>query len=128
MVLLDTCTLLWLASDQRMLSPRARLELESNGGALFVSAITAFEIALKHRKGKLTLPLAPARWIEAALDFHGVAELPMTWRIAARAAELPLARGDPCDRIIVATAEEAGLLLLSPDEHLRGVKGVQVAW
>jgi len=128
MVLLDTCCLLWLASDQEKLSRRAVETIRANVGALFISAISAFEIALKHRKGRLTLPLAPDRWIERALELHGVMDLPVDWTIAARSAQLSLAEGDPCDRIILATAEIRSLTLLTPDRVLRGYKGVKVDW
>ena len=128
MILLDTCTLLWLAADQTKLSARAKELIGANAGELLVSAITGFEIALKHKKGKLTLPMKPVRWIESALDFHGVEEIPVSWRMAARSTELPLPHADPCDRIILATAEAHDLTVLTPDPLMRAWKGVRVEW
>ena len=57
MILLDTCTLLWLALDQSGLSPSARLCLSERAGNLYVSAITAFEIGQKCAAGKLKFQL-----------------------------------------------------------------------
>lgn len=57
-VLLDTCALLWLVGDPQRLSARARSILESPDTEAFISAISGFEISVKHKKGKLRLPLA----------------------------------------------------------------------
>jgi PIN domain nuclease of toxin-antitoxin system len=127
MMLLDTCTLLWLADEQKQLSERARQLIEDNAGSLFVSAITAFEIAVKHRRGALVLPLPPHEWIAAALEQHGIADIPIDWRIAEQSVSLPLLHKDPADRLIVATARATGLTVLTPDP-LIAAYDVRVAW
>jgi PIN domain nuclease of toxin-antitoxin system len=66
-VLLDTCALLWLVGDPARLSARARAVLESTETEVYVSAISGFEISVKHRKGKLELPLPRASVICAVL-------------------------------------------------------------
>jgi PIN domain nuclease of toxin-antitoxin system len=63
MLLLDT-TLLWIAQDRSQLSDDVTLLLFSAAEAPVVSAISAFEVAVKARKGKLTLPLPPDEWFE----------------------------------------------------------------
>jgi PIN domain nuclease of toxin-antitoxin system len=127
-ILLDTCTLLWLASDHRQLTARAKDLLSRHAGALFISAITAFEIALKHARGRLELPLPPEEWIEEALAFHGIDEVPVDWRIAARSALLAPYHADPCDRIIVATALCRGWAILTPDPLISEYREAQVVW
>ncbi|MCC6872672.1 MAG: hypothetical protein IT378_00070, partial [Sandaracinaceae bacterium] len=62
MFLLDTCALLWLASGDRALSKAAREAIGAPNAPLFVSAISAFEIGIKERRGALALPLAADRW------------------------------------------------------------------
>ena len=52
MLLLDTCVLIWLASDINELSETARKMIGKNAGAIYVSSISAFEIAIKTRKKK----------------------------------------------------------------------------
>lgn len=128
MILLDTCTFLWLASDHKRLSKRAKNLIVQHASGLFFSAISAFEIALKHTKGRLQLPLAPEDWIEATLDFHGVAEVPVNWRIAAHSVLLPPHHGDPCDRMIVATAALNGFTVLTPDPLIAAYREATVAW
>jgi PIN domain nuclease of toxin-antitoxin system len=128
MVLLDTCTLLWLAADQSKLTRSGQALLRANAEALWISAISAFELAVKHRKHKLTLPLSPREWYSQALAFHGVKEIPVTGRIAARSVELPERHNDPCDRIIIATALEQGMTILTPDHLVAQYEEAQTAW
>jgi len=126
-VILDTCALLWLADDQSKLSERARGAIEQSAGSLFISSITAFEITLKHRRGALRLPLEPADWLREALEHHGIADIPVDWRVAERAASLPPLHRDPTDRMIVATALATGLAILTPDP-LIAAYDVRVVW
>jgi PIN domain nuclease of toxin-antitoxin system len=131
MILLDTCTLLWLAVNQRRLSATAKRELESNAGALFVSAISAFEIGTKLRRGALSLStrdgMGPHEWYAEALEFHGIRELPVTGRIALESTLLPPHHRDPCDRILVATAREESLRVLTPDPLIAAYE-VETRW
>src|SRR5262245_47204941 len=128
MLLLDTCTLLWLAKGGRSLSRAAREAIAVPGARLFVSAITAFELGVRHRRGALKLPLAPLAWYERALAFHDVEEIPVDVRIAMRSTELPRLHDDPCDRIIVATAQRDGLVVLTPDRLIRAYPKTQTRW
>ena len=127
-MLLDTCTLLWLASTPRRLPPKVRRVIANNAGNLFISAITAFEIGIKHRRGALELPLAPDEWIAQALDHHGVQEIPVDWRVAERSTSLPLLHKDPADRIIIATSLITGSPILTPDGEIKQYPGVTVVW
>jgi PIN domain nuclease of toxin-antitoxin system len=127
-VLLDTCVLLWLVANQGELSERARDLIRQNAGNLYTSAISAFEIGVKHRKGALALPLPPEQWIAEALEHHGIRDIPVDWRIAARSTALPPLHRDPCDRIIVATALVIGLRILSPDRLIGQYSEAGVVW
>ena len=117
MYLLDTCTLLWLASGHERLTPVRECVARARG-RLFVSAITALEIGMKSAKGKLELSLPAKEWYRRALRHHGVREIPVTGAIALRATALPRHHADPCDRVIIGTALEEDLTILTPDEHV----------
>ncbi len=54
-MILDTCALLWLASGNKKLSRSALKEINA-APAVYVSAISGFEIAIKATRGKLKLP------------------------------------------------------------------------
>lgn len=127
-MLLDTCTLLWLASYPDKLPATLRRVIASNAGNLFISAITAFEIGIKCRRGKLELPLAPADWFAQTLDHHGVQEIAVDWRIAERSTSLPHMHKDPADRIIIATSLITGAPILTPDGEIDQYPGVRVIW
>lgn len=130
MILLDTCTLLWLVGAPEGLSPavRQRLERGTDHESVHVSAMSAFEIAQKATRGKLNLSCSPADWWNRALQHAQVEEVPLDSRIALRAAMLPPLHSDPFDRLIIATAQELRFTLLTPDPKIRAYPDVIVFW
>ena len=66
--------------------------------------------------------------MDEALAFHGLEEVPVDRKIAIRSVMLPLQHGDPCERMILATAELRRLTLLTPDPILRGYPEVTTEW
>jgi len=128
MILLDTCTLLWLAGDKSHLSAKAADAIRASGEFVEVSAITAWEIAWKHAKGHLELGMDARAWFQLALEVQQVREVAVTASIALRAAELPRIHSDPADRFIVATALELGLPVVTPDHLIRQYPGVRTLW
>lgn len=128
MILFDTCTLLWLASDQARLSEHAVELIRAKAGGLFVSAITAFEIGIKHRKGRLELPMSPGDFYARCLVLLGLKEIPVSGRIAVCSTGLPPIHADPADRIIIATAQEGNLTILTPDSTIRAYPETRVSW
>src|SRR5215204_2935427 len=118
-LLLDTCALLWAAGEPERLSRRARERLAQPDAKLYVSSISAFEISLKSRKGKLELPITPREWFREAVSIFRIQELPVTSEIACLAPELPISVADPCDRMILATAEILGMAVVTSDRHFR---------
>ncbi|MDZ4287878.1 MAG: type II toxin-antitoxin system VapC family toxin [Prosthecobacter sp.] len=127
-LLLDTCGLLALQNGGRELSEAARLQLEAPGSEVWISAISAFEIGQKHAGGKLILPCDPDAWFQAMLKHHQVREIPVTSAIGIRAAGLPLLHKDPFDRLIIATAQEHGLEILTSDRTISTYPGITTLW
>jgi PIN domain nuclease of toxin-antitoxin system len=128
MTLLDTCTLLWLAIDPERLSAAAREAIATSGEYAHVSAISAWEIAWKHRCGRLELQLSPEVWFPLALDQHELHELSLTAAICLRVAALPDLHRDPADRFLVATAQELKLTLVTPDPKIRQYPKLKTLW
>ena len=128
MLLLDTCTLLWLAGDKDKLSDTARSTIAQNAGKLFVSAISAFEIGVKFRKGKLGLPMNPDDWYAKAIELLGLKEIPVDGMTAIRSTMLPEVHWDPADRIIVATAQLRGMPVLTPDTRIASYPDTSTIW
>jgi PIN domain nuclease of toxin-antitoxin system len=118
---------LWLVGDQDKLSTTAIQAIRDNAGKIFVSAISAFEVGVKWKKGLLLMPLPSSEWFALDLASHGLTELPVTSRVATRAILLPDHHNDPADRILIATAIENHLMLLTPDKHILAYPA-QVLW
>ncbi|MEA1972786.1 MAG: type II toxin-antitoxin system VapC family toxin [Candidatus Cloacimonadota bacterium] len=104
MIMLDTCALLWLASGGGKLS-EAALEQIDSVPAVCISAISAFEISLKYRQGKLELPVLPDEWFRVVLEHHDISVRSLDIDICIAANDLPPVHKDPCDRLIIATAK-----------------------
>jgi PIN domain nuclease of toxin-antitoxin system len=127
-LLLDTCALLWMVGDPARLSAKARAAMSPDEAELWVSAISAFEVAVKHRKGKLSLPLPAREWFRRALVDYALKELPVTSEIAALAPEVAVPHADPCDRMIIATARLHGLQIVTSDHLIAACKDIEVCW
>ncbi len=89
--------------------------IEDPANDVFISAVVAWEIVTKHAKGKLTLPLEPARYLSARLNQLGFATLAITQEHALATASLPLIHADPLDRMLIAQAKIEGMTFVTRD-------------
>ena len=128
MLLFDTCTLLLLAGSDKKLPERSSSAIQEYSDALYISSISAFEIALKFKLGKLILPKPPNEWYKMAMDLHGINEIPVSSDIAILSAELPFIHKDPCDRMIIATALKNRLKIITPDKIIPEYSDVKTLW
>lgn len=126
--LLDTCTLFWLSSEPERLSDKARIAIEDNPGDLFASAISAFEFGIKERKGVFRFPSETETWFRCLLKELGLAQVPINFQIATKSTQLPPLHADPCDRIIIATAQEYSMQILTPDKLIQQYPDVICRW
>ena len=118
MRLLDTHVVIWYREDNPRLGTQARDEFDRalQDGDAAISVISYWEIAMQIQKGRLELSLDLEAWRQDLLRY-GLLEIPVSADIATRAGLLPDIHGDPCDRLIVATALE-GHLLITADERI----------
>jgi PIN domain nuclease of toxin-antitoxin system len=126
-LLLDTHTLLWWAAGDTRLSRRARAAIGDAANDVLVSASSAWEIATKHRLGKLD-DAGPL--LDGLLDYladQGFLEVGVTVRHALRAGALPGPHRDPFDRMLVAQAQLENLTLVSNEAGLDSY-GVRRLW
>ena len=127
MIVLDTHAWIWWASDPGFLSKRARDALES-ASQLGVSAISAWEAVMLHRRNRLELHRPPAVWVRQAMSLPKVVALPITPDISVVAAELTDAPADPADRLIIATAAIHGAALVTRDGRIRQFREITTIW
>jgi PIN domain nuclease of toxin-antitoxin system len=109
-VLLDTHILLWWLADDPGLTGGAPRIIAAQDTVVFVSAATAWEIAIKRAIGKLNVPDE----FEPVLEQNGFQPLPITMRHALAAGRLPRHHDDPFDRMLVAQAQSEELKLTRP--------------
>ncbi len=116
-ILLDTHTLLWLVSTPDRVSTTARDVLADPDREVAVSAVSAWEIAIKTRLGRLDGEPLLSAWpdIMAAM---GLTELPIESADAILAGRLRWDHRDPFDRMIVAQAARRGLTIATRDSHI----------
>ena len=117
-MILDTCAILFLASGDRRLSDSARQQI-AEAKTVWFCAISAFEIALKWRARKLDLPSKPERWVRSVAERYALTELPLESGLCSAAALLPPIHRDPCDRFIIAAAQQLRTPVVTIDPKFR---------
>jgi PIN domain nuclease of toxin-antitoxin system len=114
-LLLDTHVLLWSATDPDRLAPAARAALEDGTHEVFVSVVTAWEIAIKQSLGKLTLAAPAERWVPEVLKRTGFEVAGLGLPAALRVRGLAWHHRDPFDRFLIAQALDEGYTIVSRD-------------
>jgi PIN domain nuclease of toxin-antitoxin system len=133
-IFLDTHVLLWMASDPKRLSRKAREAIrherekdarEKTGVA--IAAITLWELAWLAENGRIQVTGSVESFVRETAA--RVMVEPITPEIAAFAVQLPSSfPKDPADRLIAATAMVEGAALVTADDGIRQAKVVQTIW
>ena len=126
-LLLDTVTFLWVISDAPDLSGRVRELVVDPENDVYLSAVSAWEIAVTHALGRLPLPDLPERFVPEQRRHQGIEELPLDGESALHLNRLAMLHKDPFDRMVVCQAITQGLLLLTPDDLISQYP-VRAAW
>jgi PIN domain nuclease of toxin-antitoxin system len=114
-LLLDTHALLWAATEPERLRAEARDALEDGTHEVFVSSVTAWEIAIKQSLGKLELAQPAEIWLPEVLRRTGLEAAPIELAAALRVRALPWHHRDPFDRLLIAQALEGGHTIVTGD-------------
>jgi PIN domain nuclease of toxin-antitoxin system len=125
-LLLDTNAFLWFAGGDRRLTRTARRAIEVRDAELLLSAASVWEMAIKARLGRLTLPVSVEAYVAAKRD-AGVGLLPVDWSHAAAVESLPLHHRDPFDRLLIAQARADRLPVVTADAVFARY-GIEVIW
>lgn len=113
-LLLDTHALLWWLANDPSLAEDATSAIADAGSTVFVSAATAWEMAIKQALGKLEAPSD----LERQLELNRFEPLPVTISHACAAGRLPGHHDDPFDRMLVAQALAEGLTIVTRDPRI----------
>jgi PIN domain nuclease of toxin-antitoxin system len=116
-LLLDTRIFLWAHTDRARIGTTMAV-LEDSANDLLLSAVVAWEIAIKHAVGRMPLPQPPASYVPDRMSAIGAQPVPVSHAHALGVASLPLLHRDPFDRLLVAQAIQLGATLVTADPVL----------
>lgn len=132
MILLDTHALVWWISDPKRIPARSARLINAGiraGEAIAVSSISVWEIAMLVERGRLSLTMNAAVWIDKVEALPFLTFIPVDNQIALRSVQLEgFPNRDPADRIIVATALGHGATLVTADASLHRYRPVKSSW
>jgi len=117
-VVLDTHSLVWLMQGSERIGPlsRALIVAAAEADAVFVAAVSAWEIAMLVAKDRLALDRDVGEWLDTALRLPGLRLAALDPLVAVDSTRLPgEVHGDSADRLIIATARRHAAVLITDD-------------
>ena len=126
-LLLDTCTFLWAIEGGARIPGATRDLLAATENDVFLSSVSAWEIAVKHALGRLPMPAPPDRYVPAQRASRGISMLALDEESALQLAKLPALHRDPFDRMLVCQALVGGLTIVTPDPEIARYP-VRILW
>ena len=130
--LLDTHGLLWVLFSPEKLSVKARKTIEDSQQSVGVSSVSFWEISIKSALGRLTLPKTSPEELPSVTRDLGLQIVDPSADLFASFYRLPLAAGhrDPFDRLLIWTALQRNLTLISKDRRMSEYsnQGLQLLW
>jgi PIN domain nuclease of toxin-antitoxin system len=121
-LLLDTQIVIWATFEIRKLPAAARQQI-ANASAIYISAVSLWEIGMKVSAGKLKLSMND---LEAKLVAANAVPLALTWTHAVRSCDVAPFHRDPFDRLLLAQAVTEPLHLLTADESLKSYSSLVI--
>jgi PIN domain nuclease of toxin-antitoxin system len=120
-ILLDTHVWLWVMSGHSRISREfvRTYERDIKLNRVFVSPMSIWETGMLVQKGRIELETDTLEWVNTALEASGIRLCPITPRIAIQSSRLPGdVHGDPVDRLLIATAFDENLVLITCDQKI----------
>lgn len=128
-IILDTCCIIWAVSDPDSLSRSAAVLLQAEDSQIFVSPISAAEIACAVDRGRIKLDRHWKKWFRTYVELNGWEIESIDLDIMEEAYSLPDEfHPDPADRIITATARLKNYTLLTADKKILAYPHVKALW
>lgn len=116
--LLDTHTFLWWTTNDSRLSSLCHQIIRDPNNQIYLSAASAWEIAIKVQIGKLTLPEPAETFVPGRVSLTGFLPLPISVEHTLKTASLPLLHRDPFDRLLIAQSQLENAPILTTDPLL----------
>ena len=119
-ILLDTHVFLWFISADARLPAAMREGIRDPANEVYLSAVSVWEIIVKHQLGKLPLPAPAETYLPAQRARHRIESLPLDEESVVQLVRLPALHRDPFDRMLLCQAMHHDLVLATEDGTLRG--------
>jgi len=126
-LLLDAHALLWFMDGSASLSSPARAAIEDSTNEIYVSHVTAWEVAIKISLEKLKFAIPYEELFPGAISANGFHSLPTDYRHFQKLLSLPFHHRDPFDRLLIAQALVEDMTVVSCDQHFPKY-GVPLIW
>ena len=127
-LLLDTHTLLWWWMNDPRLSKKALNAIKDEGNVVLISAASAWEIATKHRIGKLPGVEHAVTNFNELINADGFAHLAITYQHAVTAGTFDTEHRDPFDRMLAAQAIIEDATLVTDDATIKQQFHAKTFW
>lgn len=125
-LLLDTHIWVWAALEPQRLTGRVQKVLADPTNEMWLSPISIGELIVLLRKRRLELPQDLPEWVTNSMSELQLTEAPLTVEVALAVSSINFPHGDPADHFLAATAKVFGLTLVTADERLLQLAGVDV--
>ncbi|KQV28366.1 twitching motility protein PilT [Rhizobium sp. Root1203] len=120
-LLLDTCAMIWMAHGEAVASDAKQelVRVRSAGGVIAVSAMSAWEIGMLVARGRLPTTKTALMWFDDVVRLGNLNVAEATPEVLIASSYLPApVHNDPTDRIIIATAREHDLTIITRDRAI----------
>jgi PIN domain nuclease of toxin-antitoxin system len=125
--LLDTHAFIWWVTDDPQLSSTSRTIIADSGNILFLSVASVWEIVIKTKSGKLTLPEPVEEYIPNRLTLNRFESLDIQMTHTLQITTLPNIHRDPFDRILIAQSQVENLPIVTIDQKIAQYS-VEIIW
>lgn len=131
MIVLDTHVLIWWIGQKERLTRIAHKKIDESAKKkqILVSSISIWEIYLLVKRGRLKLTMDVDIWVREIENISIIQFIPVDNQIAAKSVTLPGSlHNDPADRMIIATAQQEGAVLITADKRIQKYPYVKTVW
>ena len=125
--LLDTHAFLWFVSEDNRLSSKAQSIIKNSRNDIYFSAVSAWEMSIKIRLGRLSIEEELEPFIIKQLSENNFSTLSITIFHSIYTSKLPEIHKDPFDRMIIAQSKVENMSLISKDKNIKKYK-VPIVW
>ena len=112
--------------QQERLSRQVARILADTQNELWLSPISIWELTLLCRKGRLRVLPDTASWVATSVSDLKLVEAPLTIEVALAIPSISFSHGDPADHFLAASAKVFDLTLITADDHLLALPGIQL--